>query len=84
MLVWYFVSPSSIPDRRQYRGIHSSTPLHYSTLNPLDPLNSSPTNSEPESIAVSAALFFAPSKSMPACYHHHQETLAPDHRVDRS
>ena len=88
MLVFYFVYLSSIPVCRRSRGIHSSAPLHSAPLDPLAPLNSSPTKAEPysKSVAYSASsdLFFAPSKSMPACSHHHRDTLTPSLRAERS
>ena len=62
MLVFYSVSPPSIPDRRHSMFIPSSSPVNSSLF---------------ESAATSAALFFAPSKSILACSHHRRDTLAP-------
>ena len=88
MLVFYFVSPSSLPARHHSRGVHSSAPLHSALLDPLAPLDYSPPESESDSnsepVAASAALFFAPSKFMPACSHHRRDTLAPGRRAYRS
>ena len=58
-----------------FRGIHPSAPLYSAPLDPLTPLDSSPSESEsdPESVAAStaaAAIFSALFKSMPACSHH--------------
>ena len=62
-------------------------------LNLLAPLGSSSppgsafkseSNSETETVAAYVTLFFNPSKSMPAYSHHHQDTLAPGRRVERS
>ena len=54
----------------------------------MTPLESYPPESESnsESVAASsaAALFFVPSKSMPAYSHHRQDTLNPGRQVDRS
>ena len=56
-------------------GGHSSAPLHYAPLDPLAPLDSSSppgsaseseSESDSKSVAASDALFFAPSKLMPA------------------
>ena len=62
MLVFYSVSPPSIPDRRRSMVIPSSSPVNSSLF---------------ESAATAAALFFAPSKSILACSHHRRDTLAP-------
>ena len=81
-------SPSSIPDCCYSRVIQSSAPLHSAPLDPLAPLNSSSPESESdfesESVAVSAALLFDPSKSIPDCSHRRRDTLAPGRQVDRS
>ena len=76
---------------------YSSAPIHSAPLDPLSPLDSSSppeslfdsksdsaSKSNSETVAASAALFFAPYKSMPACYHHHQDTLTPVCLVARS
>ena len=69
MLVCYSIPPPSIPALR-----HSSGITYYS------PINSSTS----KSAAAATAIFFAPSKSRPACYNHRQDTLTPGLRVDRS
>ena len=60
-------------------GGYSSAPLHSSPLDLLAPLNSSSppgsafdsgSNSNAKTAAASVALFFAHSKSIPACSHH--------------
>ena len=69
MSVCYFVPPTSIPSHRHSRGIPSSSPIY-----------SSPS----ESAADSSALFFAPSKYIPAYSHQRRDTLAPCLWADRS
>ena len=74
-------------------GGHYSSPPPSSPLKPLAPLNSysppiskskSNSVSDSETVADSAALLFAPYKSMPAYYHHRRDTHAPGCRVDFS
>ena len=62
-----------------------SSYLHGSASEPNSDPDSNP-ESDPDSktVTASAALFFAPYKSMSACYHHHQYTLAPVRLLDRS
>ena len=91
MLVYYFILPflSSGPSSIYRHSPFCSTPLHSSPLNWLALLDSYPpeSKSDSESIIASAAaatLFFAPSKSMPACYHHRRDILATGRRLDRS
>ena len=91
--LYYFATsfpPSSILACCYSKGVHFYTPLHSAPLEPLAPLDSSLPKSESESdsvsnyVSLSDPLSFTPSKSMPACSHHRQDTLAPGRRVDRS
>ena len=84
MLVCYFVSPFLNPARCPSRGVHSSTSLHSAPLDPIPPIDSYTPESESKSVSAFAALFLPPSKSMPACSHHRQDTLAPGRRLDCS
>ena len=68
-LFCYFVLLPSILASCPYRDIPS-----------FSPIESSPS----DSAAASAALFFEPSKYIPACSHHRCYTLAPGLRADCS
>ena len=72
----------------------SSAPLHSAPLDPLAPRDyssppmspfDSPSDSSSDSVSDlvvdSAARFFAPSRSIPACSHHRRDTIAPGRQV---
>ena len=61
MLVCYFLPPPSLPARNHSWGIPSSSPIFSSMYNYA---------------AAAVAILFAPSKYIPACSHHRQDTLA--------
>ena len=69
MLVCYFIPPPSFPAHRHYMGISSSSTIVHSSSDSDD---------------AAAALFFYHSKSIPACPHHHLDTLSPGLRADCS
>ena len=71
-----------------FLGSYSSASLNSTLLDLLTPLDSSSppnflfySNSDSDTIAASDALFFTTARSMPACSHHRQYTLAPGYQV---